>query len=376
MSKLFNEEPTVLIRRCEANPGYKQVVEKSSYVDISRVGYSLDKLTAYGNPLLNTAAELLAILVSIPRLGAPRHIERFRQKLLDTIGVFKEKGLSLDYHPSIIEKSCFVFCAAFDEAILNTDWGVKACWENYSLMSKVFSQRNGGEAFFSLLENAALQPAKLTDFIELQYILLMLGFKGRYRYRDESALHEIKSQTYHLLRPYRSEKLTLTPNTPELIKRKQPWLLLSKRKVALLVMLTILFSYVFSEYQYRELSQPVLAQLDSLSQRNHMTKNWEGRFTSARNTRLIDETSENEEQDTFANIPTNWEVILAVFSRSEDATSVVEKLQLAGYHALMRDTGSGMQVYVEAVKNISGIRKLKNEINIRFGFNARVRRAQ
>lgn len=83
----------------------------------------IDNLSVYNSSLLNSATELFAILVTLSRQGEPRDINRFRQRLLDEISVFRQRGAHLEYHPSIIEKSCFVLCAAFDEAILYTQWG-------------------------------------------------------------------------------------------------------------------------------------------------------------------------------------------------------------------------------------------------------------
>ncbi len=49
---------------------------------------------------------------------------------------------------------------------------------------------------FVLLDKASQQPNKLVDFIELQYVLLALGFKGRFRHEDESQLHDITARAY------------------------------------------------------------------------------------------------------------------------------------------------------------------------------------
>ena len=168
MSELFNDEATIELRHTKEKIPAKKKNAELKDIDLLGAEWLIDNLSVYNSSLLNSATELFAILVTLSRQGEPRDINRFRQRLLDEISVFRQRGAHLEYHPSIIEKSCFVLCAAFDEAILYTQWGESARWENHSLLSKVFSQRNGGEAFFTLLDKASQQPAKLVDFLELQ----------------------------------------------------------------------------------------------------------------------------------------------------------------------------------------------------------------
>ena len=167
MTSLFNEQETISIRRSESNRKANNDSPTVS-LDLSGTQKSIENLAIYDNPLLNASSELLALLVSLSRQGTPRDIDDFRQQLLDSIADFKRRGLFLDYHPNVIEKSCFVLCTAFDETILYTVWGEQSGWENNSLLSKVFNQRDGGEVFFHLLEQARRQPSKLVDFLELQ----------------------------------------------------------------------------------------------------------------------------------------------------------------------------------------------------------------
>ncbi len=171
MSGLFNEEPTVVVRRDrqQAQPSASKPAEKV-YLDLNGADKLLENLELHDSPLLNAASELLSVLVTIARQGSPKNIERFRQQILDGISTFRRRGLYLDYHPSVIDKSCFVLCAAFDEAVLYTKWGQEGRWENYSLLSKVFSQRNGGEAFFVLLIKRGNNPVNWWIF-RLQYVL-------------------------------------------------------------------------------------------------------------------------------------------------------------------------------------------------------------
>lgn len=378
MSGLFNEEATVEVRHAKEKVSVKKKIADLKDVDLSGTERLIDSLAVYNSPLLNSATELFAILVTLPRQGEPRDINRFRQRLLDEIAVFRQRGTYLEYHPSIIEKSCFVLCAAFDEAILYTQWGESARWENHSLLSKVFSQRNGGEAFFTLLDKASQQPAKLVDFLELQYVLLMLGFKGRFRHDDESVLHEIQSNVYSIIRHYRSENVLPVPKVPELIEGKQPWLMLSMPKTLAIAFLCIMSAYGASEYWYFNRSQPILAQFNAIDMSSVGKKNSEELIyiSSDADIGKTTENTELDEKKQTSKATQQWEVVLAVFTRSLDAVRLVSELQQAGYEPFTRETDHGVELYIRAGDNLSVIRKLKNELNIRFGLNATIKRAQ
>lgn len=379
MTGLFNEEPTIVIHRKVAETAHQSNDEQSLPADLSGTERLIETFAVYDSPLLNAATELLGMLVTLPRQTNPRDIERFRQRLLDAIVVFRQRGLYLDYHPSVIEKSCFVLCAAFDEAILYTSWGEQARWENHSLLSKVFSQRNGGEAFFVLLEKANQQPAKLVDFLELQYVLLMLGFKGRYRHEDENQLHEIKSNVYGIIRNYRAENVLLVPKTPELIVGKQPWRMLSFSKMLGLAALCLGLSYGASEYWYSNRSQPILHQFSAIDMSGVSLKSENHDLIYISTDADIGEielTPVHEEEPKVQVAAVQWEVILAVFTRSSDAVRMSTELQKAGYESFTRETEHGIELFLRAGDNLTVIRKLKNELNVRFGLNATIRRAQ
>ncbi|EPR4993802.1 type IVB secretion system protein IcmH/DotU [Vibrio navarrensis] len=381
MNGLFNEEPTLVVRRAEVK---QQTTNSSNAVksaDLLGTERLIDNLAVYGSPLLNAATELLGTLVTLPRQGAPRDIERFRQRLLDAIMTFRQRGIYLEYHPSIVEKSCFVLCAAFDEAILYTAWGAKARWENHSLLSKVFSQRNGGEAFFQLLEKASQQPGKLVDFIELQYVLLMLGFQGRYRHRDEHVLHEIKSDVYAIIRHYRSEAILPVPRTPELPEGKQPWRMLSVGKTLALVFLVLAGGYGASEYWYYNRSQPIIEQFSSIDMLGvSFNKTQQDLIYVSTDSDLgLTVLPEHQESAVSASNEVKgvqWEILLAVFSKPSDALRLASELEPVGYEIATRETQHGIEVLLRAGDNLPTIRKLKNELNVRFGLNATIRRAQ
>ncbi|MGF1728280.1 type IVB secretion system protein IcmH/DotU [Photobacterium kasasachensis] len=377
MTSLFNEQETIAIRRSDpvrqARPE-----EKAPPLDLSGTEKLIEQLAIYRNPLLNTASELLSLLVSLPRQGSPLDIDGFRQQLLDAIADYKRRGLFLDYHPSVIEKSCFVLCAAFDETILYTSWGEKSRWENHSLLSKVFNQRDGGEVFFNLLEQARRQPAKLVDFLELQYVLIMLGFLGKYRHSERQKINELKSELYTIIRYYREESALLVPNTPTLPEVKKPWCFLSSAKLLLITLLVFLGSYSFSEYWYHNRSEATLLAFSSLKMEgfDHGSSSKDLVYVSTdEDLGLVKADKEQQPQSESTTPPkAGWEVLLARFAERADGERLEKDLKAAGYPVVLHEVTDGTELIVPDQADMTKANLLKNELNVRFGLNATVRR--
>ncbi|MCG7586376.1 type IVB secretion system protein IcmH/DotU [Photobacterium sp. OFAV2-7] len=377
MTSLFNEQETIAIRRPDPVRQAKPE-EKLSPLDLSGTEKLIEQLAIYRNPLLNNASELLSLLVSLPRQGSPLDIDGFRQQLLDAIADYKQRGLFLDYHPSVIEKSCFVICAAFDETILYTSWGEKSRWENHSLLSKVFNQRDGGEVFFHLLDQARRQPAKLVDFLELQYVLIMLGFLGKYRHSERQKINELKSELYTIIRYYREESVLLVPKTPELPEVKKPWCFLSAAKLLFITLLVLLGSYIFSEYWYHNRSEATLLAFSSLKMEgfDHGSSSKDLVYVSTdEDLGLAKADKEQQPQPESATPPkAGWEVLLAGFAERADGERLEKDLKAAGYPVELHDVADGTELIVPNQADMTKANLLKNELNVRFGLNATVRR--
>ena len=209
MPGIFNEETTVAVSKQNDSKVFNSKIE----IEETNIGSLTDcdnfslpvNINLYSNALLQLADPILSILLSIPRQKDPKDVSIFRLQLLDLLKDFKRRSITTDYHPSVIEKSTYILCAALDEAIAHTSWGEQGGWVNHSLLSSMFTQRNGGEIFFILIDKACQQPKLLIDFIELAYILLMLGFKGKFSDTEQNELYEIKNYLYTLIEQYKKE---------------------------------------------------------------------------------------------------------------------------------------------------------------------------
>ena len=139
----------------------------------------------YSNTLMRLGADLLALIALMPRMGRPEDIHRLREQIHEQLIRIRSEGSFLSCHPWALDKSGWILCAAMDEAVLRMDWGRSSGWANDTLLSRIYGRRNGGELFYQLLDQARLQPQAMADFLELQYVLLRLGFTGQYHSKPD-----------------------------------------------------------------------------------------------------------------------------------------------------------------------------------------------
>ena len=88
----------------------------------------------------------------------------------------KKQGASADD----IDASKYAFCAAVDEIILRSSFGVRDAWERRPLQLVLFGDQLAGENFFNRLEALRVKGSAHLQALEVFHMCLLLGFQGRY----------------------------------------------------------------------------------------------------------------------------------------------------------------------------------------------------
>lgn len=164
--------------------------------------------TLYGlNPLVNAASMLLAVFHNARRSMAHPNVGGLHQQLVSAIRAFETSAKEKNIRPEVVLAARYVLCTALDEAVLNTPWGAESAWTQRSLLSLFHNETNGGEKFFMLVDRMRERPAENIDIIELMYILLSLGYEGKYRVisRGRDMLENIRDELYRIIRTHRGD---------------------------------------------------------------------------------------------------------------------------------------------------------------------------
>ncbi|WP_374247066.1 DotU family type VI secretion system protein [Zoogloea sp.] len=131
------------------------------------------------NPLIAAANPLLGL---VPQFRQAQHPDPtgLRDTLARAMGIFETKARDHGVAHEHVIAARYALCTFLDETAANTPWGDKV-WAQRSLLVQFHNEAWGGEKFFQLLGKLAETPTQHRDLLELFYLILSLGFEGRFR---------------------------------------------------------------------------------------------------------------------------------------------------------------------------------------------------
>jgi len=162
------------------------------------LGLGLSPLIRAASPLLLLAGQLRSTL-SIPDVAG------LRRHALEEIRRFEERARTAAVPSEVVTAARYVLCAGLDEAVLSTPWGAQSEWAQQTLLVALHREAWGGEKFFEMLDRVSSDPARHIDLMELQYLCLAFGFRGKYQVADrgDSRLFEVQHDLYQKIRTHR-----------------------------------------------------------------------------------------------------------------------------------------------------------------------------
>ncbi len=159
------------------------------------------------NPLVNTASTLIAVFEKTRHSLSHPDVAGLHQRLVNEIKNFEMRAKEQGIKPEVVLSARYALCTALDEAVLNTPWGSESAWTQRTLLSMFHNETAGGEKFFMILDRMRQTPAENLYILELFYILLSLGFEGKYRviHRGRDMLEQVRDELFKIIRNYRGE---------------------------------------------------------------------------------------------------------------------------------------------------------------------------
>lgn len=157
------------------------------------------------NPCISAATPLLTLVIQVKHAETPTDINKLRTQVINDIKKFEQKLLKLNYTTRTVFAARYCFCTAIDEAILNTPWGTNSIWVQQTLLSLFHNETWGGERFYIILENMIKEPRQNIDIIEFLYLLLSLGFEGKFFNKEKIIRDEIRNRIFHRIRKSRGK---------------------------------------------------------------------------------------------------------------------------------------------------------------------------
>lgn len=228
------------------------------------------------NPLVNTASTLLAVFEKTRHTVSHPDVGGLHQRLVGEIKNFETQAKEQGIKPEIVLSARYALCTALDEAVLNTPWGSESAWTQRTLLSVFHNETAGGEKFFLLLDRVRQTPAENIYILELFYILLSLGFEGKYRviHRGRDTLEQIRDELFRIIRSYRGEyERELSPSWHGLGKiRNTLTQYIPMWVMASIIGAVLLLAYSGFRFWLYQSSSPVAEQLTEISQLKAIAK--------------------------------------------------------------------------------------------------------
>jgi len=184
-----------------------QATVSQSQVDARIRARSDDGLVSLATPVLEEIMRVKAGLIT-PSIALRSTIDGLLKQV-------EERGGQIGFKDRELLMVKFVLAAFIDETVLTADFPLREEWEKYPLQLEYVGEQLAGLTFFERLD-ALMKSAEGdgdNDVIEVGYLCLLLGYKGKYNiYYEEQLKGVIENVADYLRRAGRLRSGALSPH--------------------------------------------------------------------------------------------------------------------------------------------------------------------
>ncbi|MFN7929722.1 MAG: type IVB secretion system protein IcmH/DotU [Blastocatellia bacterium] len=136
-----------------------------------------------------------------------------RQTVAAWLKELEARGVQLGYKEPQLQNVKFALAAFVDETVLAGGHAVRNEWERFPLQLEYFQEQFAGVKFFDRLDGLLKNAEAEADVIEVYYLCLLLGFKGKYHiYMEDQLPGVLQNVAEHLRRVGRLRENVLSPH--------------------------------------------------------------------------------------------------------------------------------------------------------------------
>lgn len=171
------------------------------------------------NDLVRFAGPIFDLILRL-KAGIVQPSNDLRPRCAKLLDEFEKRAERYRFNHKVVRVSKFAMASFIDETILTNDFPLKDEWEKYPLQLEYFGEQLAGNKFFNKLE-AMLKQMKVTaDAVEIYYVCMLLGFKGRYAVYEQDKLLSVMQKTAKAL--VKAGKIVPTELSPNWLANDQP----------------------------------------------------------------------------------------------------------------------------------------------------------
>jgi type VI secretion system protein ImpK len=171
----------------------------------SRRSQSANDLVAFAAPVFDLILRLQA--------GIVKPSNELRPKIKSLLEDFEQRAERYRFNHKVVNVAKFALASFVDETVLTGDFHLKEEWEKYPLQLEYFGEQLAGNKFFEKLQAMIAQIEQTAEAVEIYYVCMLLGFKGRYAvYEHENLLSIMQRTADALVKAGKITKVELSPH--------------------------------------------------------------------------------------------------------------------------------------------------------------------
>lgn len=172
-----------------------------------------------GNDLVDFAAPIFDLILRL-KAGIVQPSNSLRPTIVGHLQEFEERAAKHRISDKIVQVAKFGLAAFVDEVFLTSNFPLKEDWERYPLQLEFFGEQLAGNKFYDKLEAMLKQIDVTADAVEIYYVCLLLGFKGKYAVYEQDKLLSTMQRTADAL--VKSGKIKQVELSPHWLVQDQP----------------------------------------------------------------------------------------------------------------------------------------------------------
>ena len=174
---------------------------------------------------MHIATNVLQLIMQI-RAGIVQPSNSLRGTMDTLLRQLEQDAEVSGYKEAMAQNAKFALAAFADETVLTASFPLRSDWEKYPLQLEYFGEQLAGVKFYERLEDLMKSPEENADVLELYYLCLLIGYKGKYKIYFEDQLRGVIEQVAECLR--RVNRLRTGVLSPHWKATDQPRLIASQ----------------------------------------------------------------------------------------------------------------------------------------------------
>jgi type VI secretion system protein ImpK len=171
------------------------------------------------NDLITFAGPIFDLILRL-KSGIVAPSNDLRPKVAAMLEDFEKRAERYRFNHKIVQVSKFAMAAFVDETVLMNNFPMRDQWEKSALQLELFGEQLAGNKFFEKLEAMLNQVDVTKEAVEIYYMCMLLGFKGRYAVYEQEKLVDIMHRTANAL--VKAGKIVPVELSPNWLANDQP----------------------------------------------------------------------------------------------------------------------------------------------------------